>query len=77
MIIPASDLEASIEFYAGVLCLPQEGQDDRFTVLRVIPELPIPCFAGHGGWGASRHLDVRPEFWEVFQRIRTSGLALR
>jgi catechol 2,3-dioxygenase-like lactoylglutathione lyase family enzyme len=75
MILPVSDLDASIEFYRDVLGLGYEGVDDPFSVLRVTPELTL-LLAPFGTPGDEHLAFAMPEaeFEEVFARIRAAGI---
>lgn len=76
MILPVSDLPASLGFYRGVLGLDYEGKDDPFSVLRVTPELTL--LLAPFGTAGGEHLAFamsEEEFEAVFGRIRAAGVA--
>ena len=75
LILAVNDRAKSIEFYTRVLGLTYEGERQPFSVIRVTPDLVLQL----APWGTKggEHLAfsmMRPEFDEVFRRIRDGGI---
>lgn len=75
LILHVSDAEESARFYTDILGLTNEGRRAPFTVLRVTSDFTIQL----APWGTKggEHLAFampRPEFEEVFRRVREAGI---
>ena len=75
IILPVNDKAESIDFYVGVLGLKHVGEREPFSTIRVTPGFVIQM----APWGTKggEHLAfamTRPEFEEVFRRVKDRGI---
>lgn len=76
LILAVNDVDESIEFYTAILGLENDGQRDPFSIIRVTAEFTLQL----APWGTDggEHLAfamARPEFDEIFRRVREAGIA--
>ena len=76
LILNVNDVPASVDFYVNVLGFALEGKDGPFTVIRVNEDFTLQL----APWGTNggEHLAFsmsKPEFEQVFQRVREAGIA--
>jgi catechol 2,3-dioxygenase-like lactoylglutathione lyase family enzyme len=74
-IVPVSDAEASVSFYAEVLGFEAEGQDGPFSVVRVSPDTLL-LFAPWGTDGGQHYAFTlsAAEFDATFARIKAAAV---
>jgi catechol 2,3-dioxygenase-like lactoylglutathione lyase family enzyme len=74
-IVPVVDLEASLDFYTGVLGLRADGTDGPFSVVRVDAGtvLLLAPFGSEGGMHLAFALSPE-EFAAAFARIKSAGV---
>ena len=75
LILMVNDVDASVAFYTEMMGFRDEGHQEPFRVIRVRDDLTLLL----APWGTSggTHLAFameRPEFDEVFARVRDAGL---
>jgi catechol 2,3-dioxygenase-like lactoylglutathione lyase family enzyme len=75
VILRVNDLEASVDFYVGVLGFQHEGQDGPFTVLRVDPSfvLQLAPYGTEGNEHYAYAMGAR-EFAEALARLEARGI---
>ena len=76
LILAVNDVDESVEFYAAILGLENDGQRDPFSIIRVTADFTLQL----APWGTDggEHLAFamgRPEFDEIFRRVRDAGIA--
>jgi catechol 2,3-dioxygenase-like lactoylglutathione lyase family enzyme len=75
LILNVNDVEASADFYTGVMGFSDDGVDGPFRVIRVSPEMTIKLAPWGTEGGEHVAFALAPdEFEATFGRIRSSGL---
>ena len=76
VILKVNDLAASVAFYTEVLGFAAEGTDGPFTVLRAGPDFQLQLAPwGTPGFEHYAFAVSRPEFAEIFARVKAAGIA--
>lgn len=76
LILPVNDREATVDFFTRIVGFTYEGEQPPFSVVRVTPDLTLQI--ADWGTGGGMHLAfamARPEFDDVFARVRDAGIA--
>jgi catechol 2,3-dioxygenase-like lactoylglutathione lyase family enzyme len=75
IILPVNDRDDSVAFYTDVLGLEHVGEREPFSVIRVTPAftLQLAPWGTAGGFHLAFAM-ARPEFDDVFARVRDRGI---
>lgn len=75
IIVKVNDLQASLDFYTGILGFSDEGSDGPFSVLRGSERLQLQLAPwGTQGFEHYAFAVSREEFDAIFERVRAAGI---
>ena len=75
IIVKINDLQATVDFYTGILGFSNDGTDGPFTVIRVNADFQLQLYAcGTPGSEHYAYAVSRAEFDRIFERIKAAGI---